>query len=36
MESNGEDLPVSYLLYIAAAMVVIGIAAVSTFFILAA
>jgi hypothetical protein len=34
MEADDEDLPASYLLYIAAALVVIGIAAVSTFFIL--
>jgi hypothetical protein len=34
MEADDEDLPASYLLYIAAALVAIGIAAVSTFFIL--
>lgn len=32
MEADHEDLPVSYLLYIGAALVVIGIAGVSTFF----
>ena len=34
MESDDQDLPASYLLYIAAALVLIGIAAVSIFFIL--
>ncbi len=34
MEEDDEDLPASYLLYIAAALIAIGIAAVSTFFIL--
>jgi hypothetical protein len=34
MEADDGDLPASYLLYIAAALVVIGIAAVSIFFIL--
>ena len=34
METDDEDLPASWLLYLAAALVVIGIGAVSTFFIL--
>jgi hypothetical protein len=34
MDSDDEDLPVSYLLYLAAAIVAIGIAAVSAFFLL--
>jgi hypothetical protein len=34
MEADDEDLPASYLLYIAAALVAIGIAAVSTLCIL--
>ena len=34
MEADDEDLPASYLLYIAAALVAIGVAVVSTFFFL--
>jgi uncharacterized protein (DUF983 family) len=34
MEADDEDLPASYVLYIIGALVVIGIAAVSAFFIL--
>ena len=34
MESDEEDLPASYLLYIVAVIIAIAVAAVSTFFIL--
>jgi hypothetical protein len=34
MESDDDDIPASYLLYIVAVMVAIGVAVVSTFFFL--
>ena len=34
MESDDDDLPASYLFYIVAVMVAIGVAVVSTFFFL--
>jgi hypothetical protein len=34
MESDDDDLPASYLIYIVAVMVAIGMAVVSTFFFL--
>jgi hypothetical protein len=34
MESDDEDLPASYLLYVVAVMVAIGVAVISTFFFL--
>jgi hypothetical protein len=34
MESDDDDLPASYLFYIVAVMVAIGVAVISTFFFL--
>jgi hypothetical protein len=34
MESDDDDLPASYLLYIVAVMIAIGVAVISTFFFL--